>query len=329
MNPTVVRADQIDGIAVLTVDNPPVNTLSIAVREALHARLDELAAGPQLRAVVLMCAGKTFFSGASTDVVSHEVGHGLLDSIRPELWDAPFLEAGAFHGTVFGGVSIALACYRIASPGTLRVARAHARDHSRRGRHAAHARLMAREDARARIVRSRSTRTAVKLGFVDAVVEGDCVPRSSTRRRSVRRGPATHSDRAVDPATATPATSSVSGLKRHVSIPTGRRRTRRSRRSPPRHASARRGTRVRDEARQRGEGDGRSQGADTCFSPSARRGVPDCRRYAGAARVPAPSSVPDHGGGIAICFANAGLPVTVLDVSREALERGSRSSTAR
>jgi hypothetical protein len=40
---------------------------------------------------------KTFFSGASTDVVAHEVGHGLLDSIRPELWDAPFLEAGAFH----------------------------------------------------------------------------------------------------------------------------------------------------------------------------------------------------------------------------------------
>ncbi len=40
---------------------------------------------------------KTFFSGASTDVVAHEVGHGLLDSIRPDLWDAPFLETGAFH----------------------------------------------------------------------------------------------------------------------------------------------------------------------------------------------------------------------------------------
>jgi hypothetical protein len=37
------------------------------------------------------------FSGESTDVVSHEVGHGLLDSIRPDLWDAPFLETGAFH----------------------------------------------------------------------------------------------------------------------------------------------------------------------------------------------------------------------------------------
>ncbi|HMH54349.1 MAG TPA: M36 family metallopeptidase [Candidatus Acidoferrum sp.] len=40
---------------------------------------------------------KTFFSGASTDVVAHEVGHGLLDSIRPDLWDTPLLEAGAFH----------------------------------------------------------------------------------------------------------------------------------------------------------------------------------------------------------------------------------------
>lgn len=40
---------------------------------------------------------KTFFSGVSTDVVAHEVGHGLLDTIRPELWDATFLEAGAFH----------------------------------------------------------------------------------------------------------------------------------------------------------------------------------------------------------------------------------------
>jgi hypothetical protein len=40
---------------------------------------------------------KTFFSGASTDVVAHEVGHGLLDAVRPDLWDVPFLEAGAFH----------------------------------------------------------------------------------------------------------------------------------------------------------------------------------------------------------------------------------------
>ena len=38
-----------------------------------------------------------FFSGASTDVVAHEVGHGLLDSIREDLFEVNFLEVGAFH----------------------------------------------------------------------------------------------------------------------------------------------------------------------------------------------------------------------------------------
>ncbi len=41
--------------------------------------------------------GTTFFSAASTDVVSHEVGHGLLDSLRPEFFGANLLEVGAFH----------------------------------------------------------------------------------------------------------------------------------------------------------------------------------------------------------------------------------------
>ena len=42
-------------------------------------------------------SGTTFFSGASTDVVAHELGHGLLDSARPEFFDVNFLEVGAFH----------------------------------------------------------------------------------------------------------------------------------------------------------------------------------------------------------------------------------------
>ena len=42
-------------------------------------------------------AGKTTFSGESTDTVAHEVGHGLLDSIRPELMETTLLEVGAFH----------------------------------------------------------------------------------------------------------------------------------------------------------------------------------------------------------------------------------------
>lgn len=40
---------------------------------------------------------KTTYSGASQDVVAHEVGHGLLDAIRPDLWFSNYLEANAFH----------------------------------------------------------------------------------------------------------------------------------------------------------------------------------------------------------------------------------------
>lgn len=40
---------------------------------------------------------KTTFSGASTDVVSHEAGHAFLDIIRPDLWNTTFPETNAFH----------------------------------------------------------------------------------------------------------------------------------------------------------------------------------------------------------------------------------------
>ena len=44
------------------------------------------------------------FSGASADVVSHEAGHAVLDAIRPDLWDTPYLEVGGFH-EAFGDVT--------------------------------------------------------------------------------------------------------------------------------------------------------------------------------------------------------------------------------
>lgn len=40
---------------------------------------------------------KTVYSGASTDVVSHEVGHAILDALRPDLWNVNMLEVAAFH----------------------------------------------------------------------------------------------------------------------------------------------------------------------------------------------------------------------------------------
>ena len=55
--------------------------------------------------------GKPFYSGTSTDVVAHETGHALLDSIRPELWDSMYFETGAFHEAFGDCVAILTALY--------------------------------------------------------------------------------------------------------------------------------------------------------------------------------------------------------------------------
>src|SRR5258705_3870283 len=63
------------------------------VKEDLNAYYD----GDTLSFFHATTGAKTTFSGASTDVVAHEVGHALLDIIRPQLWAENFTEAAAFH----------------------------------------------------------------------------------------------------------------------------------------------------------------------------------------------------------------------------------------
>lgn len=58
--------------------------------------------------------GGTVFSCESPDVVCHEMGHAILDSIKPELWDAAFAEAAAFHES-FGDMSAILSALQLPS----------------------------------------------------------------------------------------------------------------------------------------------------------------------------------------------------------------------
>jgi hypothetical protein len=58
--------------------------------------------------------GRTIFSGESPDVVCHELGHALLDALRPQLFNAASIEAAAFHES-FGDVSALLCALQVPS----------------------------------------------------------------------------------------------------------------------------------------------------------------------------------------------------------------------
>jgi hypothetical protein len=59
-------------------------------------------------------AGRTVFSGESPDVVCHELGHAVLDSLKPQLFDAASIEVAAFHES-FGDMSALLSALQLPS----------------------------------------------------------------------------------------------------------------------------------------------------------------------------------------------------------------------
>jgi 3-hydroxyacyl-CoA dehydrogenase len=103
-------------IGIILVDNPPVNAISVGVREALIEGAKQLAADPTLKAGILACAGRTFMAGADiTEFGKPPLSPTLQDAIDAlERSEKPIV--AAIHGTAFGGgLEIALTCsYRVA-----------------------------------------------------------------------------------------------------------------------------------------------------------------------------------------------------------------------
>ncbi|WP_289154991.1 3-hydroxyacyl-CoA dehydrogenase NAD-binding domain-containing protein [uncultured Salipiger sp.] len=103
-------------IAVVTLDNPPVNAISEAVRKELFAMVGQLDADPGVRAAVLICAGRTFLAGADV----REFGKPPVEPHLPDVVDriegAAKPWVAAIHGAALGGgLEIAMGCrFRVA-----------------------------------------------------------------------------------------------------------------------------------------------------------------------------------------------------------------------
>jgi 3-hydroxyacyl-CoA dehydrogenase len=105
-------------VGLATVDHPPVNALSQSVRAALVAALDRLANDRELHALVIVCAGKTFFSGADIKEFGKALLPPFLGDVIERLESSPKPTIAAIHGKALGGgLEVAMGChYRIAVP---------------------------------------------------------------------------------------------------------------------------------------------------------------------------------------------------------------------
>jgi 3-hydroxyacyl-CoA dehydrogenase len=107
-------------VAVVTIDNPPVNALSFAVRAGLVDMVSRARADSGVCAIVIVCAGRTFIAGADISEFGKPArAPTTLDVIAAiEASEKPVV--AAMHGTPLGGgLEVALAChFRIAAPST-------------------------------------------------------------------------------------------------------------------------------------------------------------------------------------------------------------------
>ncbi|MFL6620817.1 MAG: 3-hydroxyacyl-CoA dehydrogenase NAD-binding domain-containing protein [Povalibacter sp.] len=334
MTSKLVRLERDGELALIVAHNPPVNTITAEVRAGLRTALEELHRAANVKAVLLMCEGSTFFSGADIGefkgAPKEEEYRTLFNAI--EALDVPVI--AAMHGTVLGGgVEIALAChYRVAAAsarfgmpevtlgiipgagGTQRMPR-----------------LIGAERALDLILSAKpvDAKQAQTLGFMDAVIEGDLRAGAMNYARSLisaKQGPRRTGEMKVDPTTATPEVFE--------------RMTQQARKAyPNRNAGL-----VAVEAVRKAAQSSLAEGleCETALVNKCKQSVEsrgsvhvffaerETRRIPGVGDDVQPRPVKSAGvigagtmgGGIAICFANAGIPVTLIDASTEGLERG-------
>ncbi|MGH7326463.1 MAG: 3-hydroxyacyl-CoA dehydrogenase NAD-binding domain-containing protein, partial [Candidatus Rokuibacteriota bacterium] len=331
-----VSLDRRGRVAVLTVDNPPVNALSQHVRQGLRDGLAQAVADPGAAAVVLACAGRTFIAGADITEFGKPPQPPVLWEILDAIERSPKPVVAAIHGTALGGgLEVAMTCHwrvgvrgaRLGQPevklgllpgagGTQRLPR-----------------LVGVEKALQMIVGGDpiGAEEAHRLGLLDEIIEGDLTAGAvAFAERVVAEGRPLRRVRDLDAkvAAARDKLEIFADFRKSVARQT------RGFRAP--EACIRAVEAAVHLPFDQGIARERELFVELLQSPESK-----AQRYfffaeREAAKIPdVPADTPTRdvkkaavigagtmGGGIAMNFANAGIPVTVVEVSREALDRG-------
>src|SRR5438270_9192989 len=120
----LVKLSKDNDVAIITIDNPPVNALSPGVPEGIGEAIDQINQDNSVKAAVVIGGGKTFIAGADIKEFGKMTsgkntrGAGLLPLLH-KIEDSKKPVIMAIHGTAFGGgLEVAMAGhYRVASPG--------------------------------------------------------------------------------------------------------------------------------------------------------------------------------------------------------------------
>jgi 3-hydroxyacyl-CoA dehydrogenase len=334
-NESVVRVERDGELALIVVNNPPVNTIDARVRTGLSDAQRQVAADPSVRGIILLCEGSTFFSGADIGEFGGPPKEEEYRQIFNSYEQLSVPVVAALHGTVLGGgLEIALAChYRIAKAGTrIGLPEVTLGIIPGAGGTQRLPRLIGAERALDLIISARpvDAEKAQSLGILDAVVEGSDLRGAATSflRELLAKGGAVRrtGEMAIDPASATPEV--FERLEQQarklypnrraalVAIEVVRAATR---------MSLDEGLRYETERVNECKATDECKGAvHAFFAERKTRRVPGLPAEGTGAQIKRAGVIGagTMGGGIAICFANAGIPVTLLDAAQAGLERG-------
>jgi 3-hydroxyacyl-CoA dehydrogenase len=318
-------------IAIVTVDNPPVNALKHEVRAGLAEALRQTRDDAAVKALVIACAGRTFFAGADiTEFGKPPQSPGLHDVIAAtEAMPKPVV--AAVHGTALGGgFELTLAChFRVAVP-TARVGLPEVKLGLLPGAGGTQRlpRLVGPEKALQMIVTGEPIGAAEARadGIIDEIVEGDLTAGAiDFARRVVREGRPLRLVRDRDEKLIGEGfADAAEALTRRL----------RGREAPVACVEAVRNAIVMpfDEGLKRESelfrmlvaGDQSKAQRHVFFAEREAAKVPDMPETAKPRPIGrgAVLGAGTMGGGIAMCFANAGIPVTIVETGRDLLQKG-------